>query len=488
MKKIYVMALLMLVFCLSGCKSDAVVSVEQQISSLSDHKTQDWSKIRDVGKAYDALSSEDKVKVGNYDLYLEVCESYYRAEAKKVVDVIDSIKNNPNASARDIELAMNKYFALRDDAEKYVENADYIIELAQKSAAELDSLIDTIGEVDINDEERIHEAETTYNSMTELEKRYVEKVDVLKAAGEKLTELYDEEELSANRALVAAVEELIDAAMEDHSKIGEANNKYNELSAELKAMVKNVNGLYEVKADAVSDVISMIGEVTLDKEQAIDGADQAYSALSDEEKAYVHNYEELTAAKKRLAELKREQEEKERDERYKNLLQNINYNHDEVDGITWYESKNQPQYINERSFVAPYLGVLDTAKKDMSLRIKYDYVGNKWVLYDEITIVTDLYKYTIEPPYFDVHRDYGNVKFYEVYDALTTEDDVKMLRDMAKSEKVIVRFRGDHDYEDFTLDNNDKQMIQDIIDIYDTAQQEYSFLLYMTKISSAQDN
>ena len=57
-------------------------------------------------------------------------------------------------------------------------------------------------------------------------------------------------------------------------------------------------------ADLVEELIDAIGEVTLDSEEAIEAAREAYDALTDEQKTLVENYDKLVAAEEALAELK----------------------------------------------------------------------------------------------------------------------------------------------------------------------------------------
>ena len=60
----------------------------------------------------------------------------------------------------------------------------------------------------------------------------------------------------------------------------------------------------EAAAEEVEKLIDSIGEVTLDSEDAINGALAAYNRLTDDQKALVDNYSTLEAAVARLAELK----------------------------------------------------------------------------------------------------------------------------------------------------------------------------------------
>ena len=65
----------------------------------------------------------------------------------------------------------------------------------------------------------------------------------------------------------------------------------------------------EKAAAAVDEKIAAIGDVTLDSEEAIEAAREAYEALTEDQKALVKNLADLEAAEKKLAELKAAAEE-----------------------------------------------------------------------------------------------------------------------------------------------------------------------------------
>ena len=60
------------------------------------------------------------------------------------------------------------------------------------------------------------------------------------------------------------------------------------------------------KADAVESLIDAIGEVTLERGKAIETAEDAYDALTDEQKALVENYDTLLKARAEYNKLKAE--------------------------------------------------------------------------------------------------------------------------------------------------------------------------------------
>ena len=66
----------------------------------------------------------------------------------------------------------------------------------------------------------------------------------------------------------------------------------------------------EESAARVSDTIASIGDVTLDSGALIESIRAAYDSLSDTAKTLVNNYNVLTAAEDKLAELRRDEDNK----------------------------------------------------------------------------------------------------------------------------------------------------------------------------------
>ena len=112
-----------------------------------------------------------------------------------------------------------------------------------------------------------------------------------------------------------AVEKLIDAigtvTLDSEETIKAARDAYDALTEEQKAQVGNYQTLLDAEAkladlqaaDAVEKLIDAIGTVTLDSEEAIKAARGAYDALTEEQKAQVGNYQTLLDAEAKLADL-----------------------------------------------------------------------------------------------------------------------------------------------------------------------------------------
>lgn len=137
---------------------------------------------------------------------------------------------------------------------------------------------------------------------------------------------------------------------------------------------------------------------------------------------------------------------------------------DEVRGMTFYYSKAWPYYADTRSYVLPYIG---TSKDNTWLRLAYHYTGEDWVFFTDVTVSVDGENYYRTFSYYDVERDnqYGNV--WEWIDVEPDDSDVEMLRAVAASEKTIVRFQGDTYWSDLVVTAEDKAAINEILDTFE---------------------
>lgn len=128
-------------------------------------------------------------------------------------------------------------------------------------------------------------------------------------------------------AVTAQIEAIGTVTLESRAAIEAARTAYDALSDTRKALVTNLGtlvaaeeALAQLEADkaakeaadqaaakAVTEQIEAIGSVTLDSEQAIQEAEQAYNALTDEQQALVGNAAKLNAARADLEALKAEE-------------------------------------------------------------------------------------------------------------------------------------------------------------------------------------
>ncbi len=152
-------------------------------------------------------------------------------------------------------------------------------------AEEVRYFIDKIGEVTIESGAAIDRAEELYEALTAAERTSVTNYEKLRDA----------------RAVYTAVEVIGgigSVTLESGSAIEAAESAYNGLNAAQKELVGNYSALSNARA--VYDVmksISAIGQVTLQSKGAIDRAETAYVALTEEQKGMVSNYATLQEAR-----------------------------------------------------------------------------------------------------------------------------------------------------------------------------------------------
>lgn len=330
-----------------------------------------------------------------------------------------------------------------------------------------------IGTVSIDSEEKIAAAEAAYEALTDKEK-------------ESVAELYTA--LTENRstldrlsAVVALIDAIGDVTVDSEAAIVAAENAYNELSDDDKALIadyaqkladstaaynKAVEEKLSSEAAVVSAEISAIGNVTLDSKSAIKAARNSYNALSADAKLYVTNYSALEAAEKEFDALWSTEKERIINEYSKKF----EIDTDPVQGITWYMHDNMPNYIDTRCYIIPYIGMQGNTPW---ICIRYNYTEDDWIFWEKLTIVADGkkdYKYVGA---FDTIRDNDGGVVWEYYDEALNynqgmdSEELEMLARIADSSETIIRFEGDEYYYDLYVSNKDKQMIRDTLTLYE---------------------
>ena len=152
------------------------------------------------------------------------------------------------------QYALAAYFRLKEDNTSLYDMTDVML-----PGEVVSQQISAIGTVTLESEKSIIDARVEYDALSTYQKTLVDNYDVLTAAEKTLSDL----KAAADKAAAD-----------------------------------------QAAADAVTAKISSIGTVTRDSETAIKTAREAYDALTAEQKALVRNYDVLTAAEAKLAELK----------------------------------------------------------------------------------------------------------------------------------------------------------------------------------------
>ena len=98
----------------------------------------------------------------------------------------------------------------------------------------------------------------------------------------------------------------------------------------------------------------------------------------------------------------------------------------------------------------------------------YNYTGDDWVFFKEVTFAVDDARYTKHVNYSDVLRDNDHGDVWEVYDTGNVyESDIEIFRAIANSTKTIIRFQGDDYNYDLTVSDKDKAAIREVLTAYE---------------------
>ena len=139
------------------------------------------------------------------------------------------------------------------------------------------------------------------------------------------------------------------------------------------------------------------------------------------------------------------------------LLLDMRINKDEVD----YRFFIQPYGSSLRSEALLYIGFTE---EDSWLRLKVKYYGDNWLFVNSFTVAADDYRW--QSPNFTFKRDHSGGKVWEWVDMPVSEKELKIAHNLADSEKSTIRFRGQKYYSDQHLEQDQKDSIKKIIEVY----------------------
>ena len=313
----------------------AAAAVAALIDAIGTVTLDSGDAIEAARDAYDALTDSQKALVENYKMLTDAEARYAElvktaeneAAANAVEDLIDAIGTVTEDSEDKIRTARKAYDALTEEQQALVENYQTLLDAEvayaqlvkteedEIAAKAVEKLIDAIGTVTLDSQEKIAEARAAYDALTDVQKALVSNREQLFAAEKALAEL-------KNQAAAKAVEDLIEAigkvTLKSGEKIQAARDAYDALTDSQKALVENYKTLTdaeekyaalvksaedEAAANAVEELIDAIGKVTKDSGDKIKAARDAYDKLTEDQKALVENYKTLTDAEAKFKEL-----------------------------------------------------------------------------------------------------------------------------------------------------------------------------------------
>lgn len=161
-------------------------------------------------------------------------------------------------------------------------------------------LIEAIGEVTEDSGSAIAAAREAYDALPDDLKGSVTNYDKLKKAEDDYKAILNKKAAAQVEALIEAIGEVTENSGD---AIKAARDAYNALTDEQKELVENYDKLEEAEVKYVEALIDAIGVVTKDSGEKIKAARDAYDALTPAQRKLVGNYKTLLAAEKRYEDL-----------------------------------------------------------------------------------------------------------------------------------------------------------------------------------------
>lgn len=420
----------------TGCfKSEEAKAVDELILSIGEVELENEAEIIAAEESVAALDEKDRRSLDNLDIleearmtHNELVAGVVEYEISRLLDpslptadgscetvaaegAADSDKSEEEylPSEYSINRVIGEYEALPEHIKPLVDNYDALIETKEKvlnkAAESIDNAIALIGDVSLSSKSAIATARKMYDNASLQVKDRVSKLAVLEES-----------------------ESLYKSALE------------------------------KSHAEETMKLIEAIGEVTAFSGDSVTKARNSYNGLTENEKKLVTNFDILKNAESVLPKLKEEARVQ--------ALSVLKTEYDDFEGITWYEAKVHPQYINTRSYVLPYIGSRTSGNSGW-LRLAFNYYGDDWIFYESVSLNVDGKRYTKSFSYSDITRDNSRGYVWETAHIAPTASDIEMLWAIANSKKAVVRFQGDDYHYDFTISQSDKAGIKQVLTAYE---------------------
>lgn len=279
-KKLEELEKMLVILRRNGVYQEHALDVSNQIEKLPtlDNVTiEDDEKVVLVRNAYNSLNPEAKVKVSNYakleELEIKLAklkrEAAYYAKATAVIDRINALPDVDKITLEykeEVNAIREAYNVLNSDLKTLVTNLyrlaslEYRIEelehesTYQKEAENVVQLIDQLPEIEdvtLDDEAKINSTRRAYNYLLDGFKNLVTNYDKLVLLENKVAELKED---AKNQQIVNAVIEQInrlpytdEITLEDQELVESARNAYNKLGDKLKEKVTNYQELVDAE-------------------------------------------------------------------------------------------------------------------------------------------------------------------------------------------------------------------------------------------------
>ncbi len=298
----------------------AVQQVIDAIDALPEELTlADAYLVKSARDVFNRLTPAQQLKVINLNK-LEVAEKALQKllNADSVMGMIENLpKNVTLADSNAVQAARAAYDLLPKEQQALVKNLDKLENAEAKleelnSAQQIQQVMDAIDalpeHITVENEAAVQAVRDAYNRLTATQQAQVINVNKLLAA----------EKTIADQKAAAQVERAIHAlsnpvSIADKQAVQDARSAYEKLSADQKALVKNLDKLIQAESeitdlDAAQLVMGMIKDLpinlTIKDEQMVKAARNAYEALTEKQQSMVLNLYILERAEQFVAEKK----------------------------------------------------------------------------------------------------------------------------------------------------------------------------------------
>ena len=134
--------------------------------------------------------------------------------------------------------------------------------------------------------------------------------------------------------------------------------------------------------------------------------------------------------------------------------------YDELEGITWY---TDPSTNSLSTSFHLYFGQKKSGTPWLRLRIRYH--SRDWLFIKSFFVVADGHRF--DKPYAKFQRNHGSGSIWEWYDESVSVSDMAMIKDIIKSKKATIRFKGNQYFRDHEITEQEKKSLQNVIEAFE---------------------
>ena len=254
MKRIYSIAAVLLMLCITLCACGKVQKAEKLIDEIGEVTADSGPQIEAAEQAIAELDTEQKEKIENLNLFEEAKLKYADAleikkendkKVKRVENRIDNIKTVTIDSWNAISIARREYDELDSELQETVPNKDKLFEseaaFERLAIQTVTDAIKQIGAVSLENVDAIISAKKAYEQIDESIQKKIENRETLFAAEDELIQLKVERAQSAIDAIGS------DITLESKDAIFEAAQAFNAVPVNDREKVENRAVLTEAK-------------------------------------------------------------------------------------------------------------------------------------------------------------------------------------------------------------------------------------------------